>query len=255
MTTDVWQWQTWDGLDYLRCELLQNWPHGFFTRQFAPRSPQELAASFSETASVHRVRQVHGRRVLPSTRATQIEPYADADGLVTVAAQQAVWVCSADCTPVLIGDLRTGQASAVHAGWRGTAQGIVPEAIRQLQDQGSRLEDLRVALGPAIAGSVYQVDVSVAVQVGQSLHPGKSPEALLEALHGLSDPPLLPDETPGKVRLDVRRVNELQLQELGLQPEQVAVAPHCTFQEPEVFFSYRRTGEKQVQWSGIVSRG
>ncbi|MEM6715611.1 MAG: laccase domain-containing protein, partial [Cyanobacteria bacterium P01_C01_bin.147] len=38
-----------------------------------------------------------------------------------------------------------------------------------------------------------------------------------------------------------------------IHPEQLATAPHCTFQEPERFFSYRRTREKKVQWSGIVS--
>jgi copper oxidase (laccase) domain-containing protein len=67
--------------------------------------------------------------------------------------------------------------------------------------------------------------------------------------------PVRPDATPGKVRLDVRLANGWQLAQLGLGQDQVAIAPHCTFQEPERFFSYRRTGEKQVQWSGIVSRG
>jgi copper oxidase (laccase) domain-containing protein len=46
----------------------------------------------------------------------------------------------------------------------------------------------------------------------------------------------------------------LQLLHLGLSPEQVAIAPYCTYQTPEHFFSYRRERLKQVQWSGIVSR-
>jgi YfiH family protein len=255
MTSDHWQWHTGQGLPYLRCELLQPWDHGFFTCQFAPQVPQELATVLTdEPVTVHRVRQVHGRQVLPSTPETQVEPYPDADGLVSWAAQQSIWVCSADCTPALIGDLRTGRVAAVHAGWRGTAARILPEAIQQMQALGSRLEDLRIALGPAIAGSVYQVDAGVAVQVGHSLYPGKFPEDLLELLHNLPYPPLLHDATPGKVRLDVRRINELQLEALDLQPEQISVAPHCTFQEPDQFFSYRRTGKKSVQWSGIVSR-
>ncbi|PSN79984.1 laccase, partial [filamentous cyanobacterium CCP4] len=66
--------------------------------------------------------------------------------------------------------------------------------------------------------------------------------------------PLLADDAPGKVRLDVRQANARQLEQLGIGRDQVAIAPHCTFQEPDRFFSYRRTGEKQVQWSGIVSR-
>jgi hypothetical protein len=48
-------------------------------------------------------------------------------------------------------------------------------------------------------------------------------------------------------------VNELQLERMGISGEQVAIAPHCTYQQPEYFFSYRRDKEKKVQWSGIVS--
>jgi polyphenol oxidase len=40
---------------------------------------------------------------------------------------------------------------------------------------------------------------------------------------------------------------------LGLGEAQVAISPHCTYQEPDQFFSYRRDHQKQVQWSGIVS--
>jgi hypothetical protein len=64
---------------------------------------------------------------------------------------------------------------------------------------------------------------------------------------------MLPDPEPGKARLDVRLVNRWQFTRLGLDPEKIAIAPHCTFQEPQRFFSYRRTGERLVQWSGIVS--
>ncbi len=69
----------------------------------------------------------------------------------------------------------------------------------------------------------------------------------------LPQPPILVDEKEGHLRLDVRRINALQLEQLGLQPEQIAVAPYCTYQDPERFFSYRRDNRKQVQWSGIVS--
>ena len=57
----------------------------------------------------------------------------------------------------------------------------------------------------------------------------------------------LEDPNQGKVRLDVRRVNILQLESLGISGEQIAIAPYCTFQTPEHFFSYRRaTREKST---------
>ena len=178
-----------------------------------------------------------------------------ADGLITNDVNQAVWVASADCVPVLIGDIKTHRVAAVHAGWRGTAQRIVPETIAYFQHFGSILEHLRVAMGPAISGEVYQVSEQVAAEVGLSLFKGErinSPRKILDALQTMLDSPILSDSKPERVRLDIRRVNELQLYKLGIKTDQVAIAPHCTYQEPDNFFSYRRTQQKQVQWSGIV---
>ncbi|MEO0949106.1 MAG: peptidoglycan editing factor PgeF, partial [Cyanobacteria bacterium J06641_5] len=177
----------------------------------------------------------------------------EADGLVSDRSQQALWTASADCTPALIADAATGRVAAVHAGWRGTAQRVIPAAIARLEALGSHREDLRVALGPAIAGEVYQVGEAVALDVGASLFPEDAPPSL-EGLWELPQTPLLPDPEPGRVRLDVRRVNQLQLLGLGLSPSQISIAPHCTFQEPERFFSYRRSHEKKIQRSGIVSQ-
>ncbi|NWF61719.1 MAG: peptidoglycan editing factor PgeF [Fischerella sp.] len=259
----TWHWHTWEGMSYLTCSLLEAWPHGFFTQHFWPRSPEELTMVLHPDASGYRLKQVHGNTVLtPSEIVTQLNEIEEennsalvsADGLVSEQPLQAVWVASADCTPVLIADEKTGLVAAVHAGWRGTAAKIVPQAIARLQAQGSKIEDLRIAMGPAIAKEVYQVATQVAAEVGASIIPHENEELIVEALHELPNSPLLPDPNPGKVRLDVRRVNALQMEKLGISPEQIAIAPYCTYQTPEHFFSYRREKQKKVQWSGIVSQ-
>jgi len=266
-----WQWQNWEGLPYLTCSLLENWRHGFFTQQFSPRSPEELVKVFQPTAQVYRVKQVHGNRVVIPEEIAPPQPpngkekpspilslegmvretTTEGDGIISQESDQSVWVATADCTPVLIGDVITGRVAAVHAGWRGTAKGIVKEAIARFLVFGSSLENLRIALGPAISGSVYQVSEEVAVEVGASLFPPNTP--VLPTLQQLPHSPILNDSCPGKVRLDVRRVIELQLEQLGINSQQIACAPFCTYQHQEYFFSYRRTGEKRVQWSSIVS--
>jgi YfiH family protein len=264
----TWQWQTWEDLPYLTCSLLEPWEHGFFTQHFSPRVPSQIVTVLQPEAQVYRVRQVHGNTVLTPSEiesATQTvknegeeEPERPpADGILTEQTGQAVWVCTADCTPVLIADEKTGQVAAVHAGWRGTATRIVPNAIARLIDSGSSLENLRIAMGPAIAGEVYQVSDTVAAEVGVSLisqDTANTTESILEVLQQLPDSPILDDPKPGRVRLDVRRVNAIQLEQLGIHPEQVAISPHCTYQQPEHFFSYRRDKLKKVQWSGIVSK-
>ncbi|MBD2257103.1 peptidoglycan editing factor PgeF [Pseudanabaena sp. FACHB-2040] len=259
----TWHWQTWQDQPYLTCSLLEPWPHGFFSQQFWPQTPEDLVVALASEAAVYRVNQVHGKGVLSSSQisAQQTDSAAagarpEADAVISDDAQQSVWVCTADCNPVLIADGRTGQVAAIHAGWRGTSLKVVPLTVDRLIAGGSRLEDLNVAMGPAIAGEVYQVSISVAAAVGRTIAPDQAAladEALVCYLQTQENPAVLSDPEPGRVRLDVRRVNALQLEQLGIAPEQVAIAPHCTYQEPERFFSYRRAKEKKVQWSGIVS--
>ena len=289
----TWHWHTWQGLPYLTCSLLKDWQHGFFTQQFWSRTPFELVAVLKPDANVYRVKQVHGNTVLRSSeveRSLMEDPvptpdteddrllFPDADGLMSQQSNQAVWVCTADCTPVLIADDETGQVAAIHAGWRGTALGIVQKAVDRLLAQGSQVKNLRVAMGPAIAGEVYQVSTTVAAQVGATIvrQWAESPAStrsdqsdgpiaaddeitdeitheILDALRQFPNSPLFDDPQPGRVRLDVRRVNALQLEQIGIAPDQMAIAPYCTYQNPDLFFSYRRERQKKVQWSGIVS--
>ena len=169
-----WQWQEWSGLSYLTCNLLQDWQHGFFTQAFYPRLPEALISVLNPEAVVYRVKQVHGNVVLNPTEIITVPKdkeasLPNADGVITDDARQGGWVASADYNPVLIGDRATGQVAAIHAGWRGTAQRIVPEAIKRFLDCGSNLENLLVAIGPAIAGEVYQVSENVASEVVRSI--------------------------------------------------------------------------------------
>jgi polyphenol oxidase len=257
----MWQWQTWSELPYLTCDLLSDWQHGFFTRQFAPREPHEITPILSATASTHRLKQVHGNTVLTPTEistTTELEVEtgnALADGLLTEQPAQAVWVASADCNPILIANRHTGNVAAVHAGWRGTSLNIVTVAVKRLLAQGGSLADIIVAIGPAIDGKVYQVTKQVGLEVCRSIAQNPLSGDLdtdLNSLQAMTNSPLLPDEQAGRVRLDVRRVNQLQLEQLGVDPQAISIAPNCTYQEPEYFFSYRREKLKKIQWSGIV---
>ena len=257
-----WQWQNCDRGAYLTCSLLSDWQHGFFTQEFYPRKPEDLTDGLQADTTAYRVKQVHGHLVLTPQEITAIingdnaKELAEADAIISDRPQQSVWAASADCTPVLIGDVATGRVCAIHAGWRGTAQKIVTEAIARFQEKGSKTENLRVAIGPAISGKMYQVDDYVALEVGQTILTNSQLESeqAIAQLQKLPNSPILDDEIPGKFRLDVPRVNQIQLEQLGLSASQIAIAPYCTFKDSKQFFSYRRTGEKKVQWSGIVSK-
>jgi len=251
MNPNQWQWR--DGV--LTCDLLADWSHGFFTRSHAPKLPTDLHHHLASSGRAYRAKQVHGNRLINADEiATNLDvPLPEADGVWATRdrdsdhhVNKSVWICTADCVPVLIGDRVSGSVAAVHAGWRGTASGIVTKAIATLCDRGSELKDLRVALGPAISGKVYQVSEDVAQQV----------MATINQQVGLH-----PDDHPEKVKLDLRQVQVQQLQELGMPLENIEIAPYCTLQNQEMFFSYRhyflneqnpQPRVPQVQWSGIL---
>ena len=241
-----WTWIGCYGGYYLQADLLIDFEHGFFTRQWQGRGPEVLAGYVSAGVSVHRPQQVHSALVLPASEASG-EPWPEADGLVSDAGGQSLWVCGADCTPVLLADPVSGRVAACHAGWRGVAGAIVLRAIERLEAVGCRRGDLLVALGPAVGGSHYPVERNVAEQVAAAsggLAALQAAAAVLPDAQGLES----------HVRLDIRGAQRLQLLAAGLQESQISSCPLCTVEEPLLFHSWRRDQQKAVQWSGIVSQ-
>ena len=249
-----WTWIGCYGGYYLQSNLLEAFEHGFFTRQWHGRGPDVLAGYLSAGVSVHRPQQVHSAKVLPASQAAS-EPWPEADVLVGDAGGQSLWVCGADCTPVLLADPRSGQVAACHAGWRGVAGGIVFEAIRQLEQRGCQRRDLLIALGPAISGAEYQVEPAVPAAIAaqlQQLDGALSLETALAALEACCA--LMPDPDPSRQRLDLRLATRLLLERAGVPADQISICPLCTASEPLLFHSWRRDQVKAVQWSGIVSQ-
>lgn len=236
-----WSWVGCYGGYYLQADLLSGFEHGFFTRQWQGRDPDTLAGYLSAGVSVHRPQQIHSAKVLRASAAVGA-PWPEADGLISDAEGQSLWVCGADCTPVLIADPRTGRVAACHAGWRGVAGRILQAAIEALERQGSRREQLLLALGPAIAADRYQVQDPVAEAIAATL-PAFGVEQALR-----------PDAAAGHWRLDIRHAASLQIQQLGIPEEQISVCTLCTHNEPLLFHSWRRDQVRAVQWSGIVSQ-
>jgi hypothetical protein len=104
-------------------------------------------------------RQVHGVRVLA---APAPDERPEADGLVVGAPGRLVGVVTADCVPVLLVDRRRAVAAAVHAGWRGTAAGVLEAAVARVAGlHGTAPADLEAAIGPAVGGCCYEVGPEV----------------------------------------------------------------------------------------------
>jgi YfiH family protein len=148
------------------------------------------------------------------------------DALVSHVENVLVGVKTADCVPVLLGDTRTGAFAAVHAGWRGTVQSIVVKAIERMNEiYGSNPEDLTAAIGPAATGKNYEIGRDV-IDVFREKFPD------LEHIF-----------TPTKENhalIDLHTANKEQLIQIGVVEENISIAPLCTMERTDLFFSYRK---------------
>jgi YfiH family protein len=152
------------------------------------------------------------------------------DALISSLPNVLVGVKTADCVPVLIGDARTKSFAAVHAGWRGTAQSIAAKAIENMRETyGVNPADLTCAVGPAAV---------CRYEIGQDVI-----DAFAENLPNRSEHLFTPTRD-GHAYVDLHRANFEQLTAGGVRPENIFVAPFCTLERTDLFFSYRK--EKPV---------
>ncbi len=144
---------------------------------------------------------------------------SQADILLTANIDTAVAVRTADCLPILLADPQTGIIAAVHAGWRGTAAGVVRHAVQIMQSHGATTAHIIASLGPCIESCCFNIGSEAAVALQQS---AKGAEEYV-------------DESA-----DLRQINRLQLLECGIYSENLECIKACTACDDKHFFSFRR---------------
>ena len=153
---------------------------------------------------------------------------AEGDGFVTDAAGILLMVRVADCVPILFAAARQDGSpvvAAVHAGWRGTAAGIAPEAVRRLREAGASLPSIRCAVGPSIHVCCYEV--------------GEDFRSAVAAAQGAPFARRHVAEREGRLFADLPAMNRELLLSAGLTEAQIDLAPCCTACDPATFHSHR----------------
>lgn len=85
----------------------------------------------------------------------------EADAHWTAEPEKALLIATADCMPIMIYCEQTLRAAAVHAGWRGVANGIIENTLKQLIYTGSDEKRFRIFCGPSIQQKSFEVDRDV----------------------------------------------------------------------------------------------
>ena len=80
------------------------------------------------------------------------------DFIVTNKKNCALVVLTADCIPLVLYDKKKGAIGIVHAGWKGTANGVVFRAIEKMQHvYGTSLKDVQCFFGWSAGDCCYEV--------------------------------------------------------------------------------------------------
>ena len=202
------------------------------------------AAAGVDRESLVFTKQVHGGmvRVVGPEQAGEglYGKSPECDALVTGSPGLPLAVFSADCVPVLLYDPVHRAIGAVHAGWRGTAQGIVRRAVMIMGlKYGTRPADLRAAIGPAIGMCCFETKSDV-------------PDELASNWGALSGAHVR-REGPDRFRVDLKGMNAALLADMGVRPEHIDVSDACTCCRPDLFFSHRRSGARRGLQAAVIS--
>ena len=199
--------------------------------------------------------QVHGIRVLDLDETGKAHGVVsganlhhhdpEADAQITTLPGIALAVQVADCLPVLLADTQGRVIGAAHAGWRGLAAGVLEVTVQAMR---SKVPDANLVawLGPCIGPAAFEVGDDV-----RAAFLADTPDAATAAIQppdpvmpGVIQPisaasAFQPRRGLGKWLANLPLLARLRLQALGITT--IHTAGHCTFSEPEHFWSYRRS--------------
>ena len=148
-----------------------------------------------------------------------------ADAVVTNHFDLPIAIRTADCVQVVLFDPKRSVVGVVHAGWRGSAQGILKKTLAVFMERfSSNPSDILVSIGPSICGTCYEVGPEVADAVSKSTGAGD-----------------YVSKRENSIYVDLRAANRLQALSLGVIKDNVWIAEECTFCSADKYHSYRRT--------------
>ena len=181
------------------------------------------------------VHQVHSADVIRVT--APLDAPVRADALVTATPGLALSVLTADCQPVLFSDAKAGVIGAAHAGWRGTLSGVLEATLDSMEALGARREDTVAIVGPTISQRAYEV----------------GPE-FLDAF--LAEDPAYDRFFAGgrgdRVMFDLPGFGLHRMREAGVG--EASWTGHCTYSDPDRFFSYRRSQHQhEADYGRLIS--
>jgi len=246
-------------LEIITSDLLDGTRHGFFTRRGGASSgifhglncgtgstdqtsivetnrarvADAMGVPLIQFVTVH---QTHSTRAVAVADAQPL-PRPEADAIVTATPGTAIAILTADCQPVLFADRKAGVIGAAHAGWRGAVDGVLDSTLDAMEDLGARREDIHAVIGPSISQRAYEVGPEFF-----EMFFDEDRDNSMFFINGEGDRFLFDLPAYGLHRLRRAGVGHAEW------------TRHCTYSDPERFFSYRRSvHQDEADYGRLIS--
>ena len=249
-------------LEFVASDLLTPIEHGFFTRKGGASSGIFLGLNCGTGSSDQReavllnrarvaetfavapeqligMHQVHSAAVsvVTDVPSPTDAPRPKVDALVTATPGLVLSVLTADCQPVLFADPEARVIGAAHAGWRGTLDGVLEATVEAMLSLGAQRDRIRAVIGPSISQRAYEV----------------GPEFFDDfLLQDQDNARFFAQGTGDRMMFDLPAFGLSRLRAAGLA--HCEWTRHCTYCDPERFYSYRRTTHaKEADYGRLIS--
>ena len=181
-----------------------------------------------------RLRQIHSNIVHSVSENQEANAAKEGDAAYTARGGLVLGVVTADCVPILVADSGGRGGGVVHAGWRGTSEGVARKTIDAMAGE------LNLDPGELVAVMGPHIGVCC-MEVGE------------EVFDWFADPDVFRRQPEWeKPHLKLAEANRRQLLGAGLDPENVTASSLCTKCRPDLFHSYRRDGEPSGRMFSVV---
>ncbi len=167
--------------------------------------------------------------------------YRDVDGLITNIPGVTLVTFFADCVPLYFLDTKRKAIGLSHSGWRGTVNRMGEVTLQAMNREfGTKPEDVIACVGPSICQDCYEVGAEVIEQFCENFSADHYDKLFYEKQNG-------------KFQLNLWEANRIVLAEAGVPDSQIFVTDICTYCNPELLFSHRRTAEKRGNLCAFLS--
>jgi len=232
--------------------------HGFFTRKggassgiFAGLNCGAGSSDLSEVVQINRARVAEALGLAPTALVSLHQVHSadvvhltgflkspiKADGMVTATPGLGLAILTADCQPVLFADPVARVIGAAHAGWRGAQGGVLEATVEAMVALGAKRANIAATIGPTISQKAYEVGPEFFETFTDD-----DPSTQRFFAQGQGDRMLFDLPAYGLHRLSTAGVGQAQW------------TRHCTYSDPDRFYSYRRTTHaREADYGRLIS--